>query len=121
MNAKEFTKELIKASYREFKPLSYKYADKGFQKRFKDGSDTKYFITAYYYGNDGYSISPSVQISLQFHKLFKGKEITIDITLFNLFDWNDEESKPEYHSVKLIEEYIEEFFNDNKFEYYDTY
>jgi hypothetical protein len=121
MNANEFIGKLLDGGYEEFKD-NLKNCTRSFQKRVRNDIGTKYFINAYYYEErfiGGTKISDSFEFQLQFEKLFKRKEMTINVHLFSLYEWNMREKRPEFHDLDIIEEFIEKLFFNNKFEYYE--
>lgn len=117
-----FINELLKNNYKEFSPNKSlnPYVNKAYQKRIKDKKGTKYFITCYYYSSKrstNINIKDSFEFHLQFNQIFKGKSYTINITVFSISDYINNE--PNFYPLNEIEEMIEELFQKQKFEYYD--
>lgn len=115
-------KKLIESGYKEFDVPRIKRAQRAFQKRFWDGEDTKYFITVYYYNHSYIGLDDfSFDVDLQFYKIYKGKEITVNITLFGMFDFDAENEERVFFDIDFVEDYVEELFLKNEFEYYKKY
>jgi len=122
MKTKEFINELIKNKYKEFTPNKVldSYASKAYQKRVRDDKGTKYFLTCYFYSEERIA-SPNVkdnfEFSMQFTKVFKGKNYTINLKVFSISNYIN--SEPKFYPLNEIEELVEELFQKQKFEYYE--
>jgi hypothetical protein len=78
-------------------------------------------LTCYYYNLDRVDIQrkEGIEFDLQFNKIYKGKEYTMNVKVFSIFDFID--NQPQFYFLEDIESLVEDLFQQQKFTYYDEY